>query len=189
MGIEHISRTGKTYYLHAGTTKTGKPKYFFSLKQAGELVDTIPDGFEVYENIDGQVFLRKIPKQIITLNELMLVETALREQGEVWEYQAEIKKNAIIVYESGNDIGGMSDLMMTYRGRPISTAERLRYAHYMAVMRFVLEDKDVRLFSTERFCFRGSIDDWIYIGGPGQLGDQISTYIKHLGQESFYQQF
>jgi len=187
MTITHTSRTGKTYYLHAGITKTGKPKYFFSLKQDGALVDTIPEGVEIYENVNGQVFLRKIPKHIITQEELTIVDSALKAHGEIWEYRAEVKKDAIWVHESGTDAGGISDLIMTYTGRPMSTDEQLRHAHYMAVMRFVLADKEERTFVTERFCFKGSIDDWIFVGGPAPLADQVDKYIKHLRQDSFYE--
>jgi hypothetical protein len=189
MTVTHTSRTGKIYFLHAGVTKTGKAKYFFSLKQDAEQVDAIPEGFEIYENVNGQVFLRRIQKQIITPEELALVEGALREQGEAWEYRTEIKKNAIWVYESGTDVGGISDLIATYTGRPMSTAEQLRHAHYMAVMRFVLTDKTARTFVTERYCFKGSVDDWIFVDGPAQLADQVGKYIQHLGRESFYELF
>jgi hypothetical protein len=189
MTIHRTFRTGKTYYLHAGVTKTGKPKHFFSLKQDGKLADTIPDGFEVHENVNGQVFLRKIPKPIITPKELELVVSALREYGEVWEYQVEVKKNTITVYESGTDIDGISDMLMTYVGRALTADEKLQRTNYMAVMRFVLEDKEARLFVTERFCFKGRIDDWIFVDGPSPLADQVDKYVKHLGQNSFYDLF
>jgi hypothetical protein len=189
MTIQYTSRTGKTYYLHAGETKTGKPKYFFSQKQGGAPVDTIPDGFEIYENVEGQVFLRRIPKQIIKSEELALVQAALKSHGEAWEYRAEVKKDMITVYESGTDIGGISDMIAAYTGRPFTEAEKLQHAHYMAVLRFVLEDKKARLFTTERFCFRGSVDDWIHVGGPGPLTDQVGKYIKHVGRESIYELF
>lgn len=189
MTIQHTSRTGKTYYLHVGRTKTGKPKYFFSLKKDGELVDAVPGGFEIYENVDGQVFLRRIPKQVILPEELTMVETALKAHGETWEYRTEAKKNAIIVYECGPDIGGISDLINAYAGRSWTDTERQQHARYMAVMRFVLEDKDARLFTTERFCFKGGIDDWIYVDGPATLSDQLEKYVKHLGQDSFYALF
>ncbi|MDP6631790.1 MAG: hypothetical protein QGH42_09850 [Kiritimatiellia bacterium] len=187
MSIQHTSRTGKTYYLHTGVTKTGKPKYFFSTKLDGELADTIPDGFEIYENVNGQVFLRRIPKQIILPDELALVETVLKAHGEDWEYQAEVKKDTITVYECGTDIGRISELIKAYAGRSWTDEEKRQHAHYMAVMRFVLEDKMNRLFTTERFCFKGSIDDWIYVGGPAELSDQVGKHIKHLGQDSFYE--
>lgn len=59
----------------------------------------------------------------------------------------------------------------------------------MAVLRFILVDKKARRFVTERFCFRGSVDDWIHIGGPGPLADQVSEYVEHLGRESMYELF
>jgi hypothetical protein len=189
VSIEYTSRTSKTYYLHAGVTKTGKPKYFFSQKQDGALIDAIPDGFEIYENVERLVFLRRIPKQIILPEELALVETALRRHGEDWQYKNEVKKDTITVYECGADIGGLSEMAMSFGQRPLSDAERSRFAHYMAVLRFVLVDKEARTFVSERFCFRGSVDDWIHIGGPGSLTDQVGKYVKHLGRESMYELF
>jgi hypothetical protein len=59
----------------------------------------------------------------------------------------------------------------------------------MAVLRFILTDKKARRFVTEIFCFRGSVDDWIHIGGPGTLTDQVCKYVKHLGGESIYELF
>jgi len=32
MAITHVNTKGKTYYLHQGVTKTGKPKYHFTMK-------------------------------------------------------------------------------------------------------------------------------------------------------------
>jgi hypothetical protein len=189
VSIEYTSRTCKTYYLHAGVTKTGKPKYFFSQKQDGAQVDTIPDGFEIYENVEGLVFLRRIPKQIILPEELALVKTALRRHGEDWQYKDEVKKDTITVYECGTDMAGLNEMTMMFSRRPLSDAEKLRSAHYMAVLRFVLADKEARTFVTQRFCFRGSVDDWIHIGGPGPLTDQVGKYVKHLGRESMYELF
>jgi hypothetical protein len=188
MTVQHTSRRGKTYYLHTKATKKGNTKHYFSLKPDGELVDAIPDGFEIYENVNGQVFLRRTPKQIIQPEELALVESALRRHGAAWQYRAEIKKNAIVVYECATDIGRI-DAIMRHAGKAMSDAEKLEFAQYLAVMRFVLEEKRVRHFTTERFCFKGSIDNWVYVGGPADLEDQVDKYIRHLGQDSFYDLF
>jgi hypothetical protein len=49
----------------------------------------------------------------------------------------------------------------------------------------VLADPEKRLFLTERFCFRGSVDDWIDIGGHAQkLSVVLKKSIQHLGRES-----
>lgn len=46
---------------------------------------------------------------------------------------------------------------------------RIQNANYMAVLRFILTDPAHRRFTPERFCFRGSVDDWINIGPPAPL--------------------
>lgn len=189
MSIQYTSRIGKTYYLHAGVTKTGKPKYFFSTKQNGAPVDVIPEGFEIYENVEGQAFLRKITKQLIRPEELSRVQAALLRHGEEWQYKAQIKKDTITVYECRTDMGWLDDLAGMYGVPPLTAADKARSAHYMAVLRFTIADKLKRTFVTERFCFRGSVDDWIYIDGPADLPEQVKKYIKHLGRESMYELF
>jgi hypothetical protein len=52
--------------LHRGKTKLGNPKYFFALRDEGDLVEVIPAGYEVYENPNAQVFLRRTQSQVIT---------------------------------------------------------------------------------------------------------------------------
>ena len=96
MPIQYENRKGQTYYLHQGTTKTGKPKYFFSMKSEGSLVDRIPDGFEIYENPDARVFLRRIRPQIITADEIRVVKQGMEQFSPVKYYQIDVKKNVII---------------------------------------------------------------------------------------------
>ena len=79
MGVEYKNRKGKTHYLHVGKTKTGKPKYYFSMKKDGELVDAMPEGYEIYEHpANAQVFLRKKLPQLITDLEKDIVERELK---------------------------------------------------------------------------------------------------------------
>jgi hypothetical protein len=60
---------------------------------------------------------------------------------------------------------------------------------YSPVFRFTLVDPQERLSIAERFCFRGSIDDWMHLagGGPDPLERLAKRYVKHLGKESFYE--
>jgi len=48
MPFKYTSRRPKTYYLHQGQTKSGSPKFYFSQKADGNLVEDIPDGYEVH---------------------------------------------------------------------------------------------------------------------------------------------
>ena len=43
---------------------------------------------------------------------------------------------------------------------------------------FILTDADRRLFALERYCFRGSVDDWIAIGPVEQIDKLAVKYLK-----------
>ena len=80
MIVEYTSRTGKLYYLHIGKTKKGNDKYFFSSKKNGNLAQNIPKGYEIYENVNAQVFLRKVQPKIILDEELKIIKQELQKQ-------------------------------------------------------------------------------------------------------------
>src|SRR5436305_14998369 len=77
MPVTHVNRKRDTYYLHAGKTKTGKSRYWFSTKADGDLVDAIPEGLEIYENPDAQAFLRKESPRFIADEEIAIVTEGL----------------------------------------------------------------------------------------------------------------
>ncbi len=47
------------------------------MKSEGDLVEGIPEGFEVYENPNAQVFLRKVQPKTITDEEVEVVKRGL----------------------------------------------------------------------------------------------------------------
>src|SRR5580698_983072 len=96
--IEHVNRNGTSFFLHEGRTKTGKPKYFFSKKGEGKLASDIPNGFEIYESPNAQVFLRKIQPQLVTPEEVQIVERAARKLASGTNCLVEVKGKSIIVH-------------------------------------------------------------------------------------------
>jgi hypothetical protein len=63
----------------------------------------------------------------------------------------------------------------------------LRSVTYSPMMQFVLEDEKTREFGVERWCFRGSVDDWMMLDSGRDLKALVKKYGAHLGQESFYE--
>jgi hypothetical protein len=108
--ISHVNAKGQIYYLHQGATKTGKPKYHFVMNSEGKLADSIPEGFEIYENPNAQVFLRRIPPKIITDEERQLVAEGMRKYAGVKGYKIDVKGRAIIVYTADQSIETLADL-------------------------------------------------------------------------------
>ena len=104
MPVTHVNRKRDTYYLHTGKTKTGKPRYWFSTKIEGDLVDAMPEGYEIYENPDAQVFLRKIVPQLVTPVEIAVVEEGLKRYAPGQNCVVDVQRKQIVIYhaERGN---------------------------------------------------------------------------------------
>ncbi len=187
-GVEYTNRKGKTYYLHAGRMKKGNPRYHFSMKPPAELVKEIPEGYEIYENPNAQVYLRKImPKEILD-EEMAILEKELGAHAKPTKYIIDTKGKVINIFwtdQSGPRAGELSSFLGMARMEEFYE----RHAFFSPMIRFTLVDPQKRLFIAERYCFRGSIDDWMHLlgGGADSLQTLAARYVRHLGEESFYE--
>lgn len=191
MAITHVNRKQKTYYLHQGKTKLGNPKYFFSMKSDGNLVEVIPEGFEIYETPNAQVFLRKIPPQFIFEEEVAIVENGMANYSKLEYFQVEVKQKTICIFTPNEDASALFELFASAAlilGRKSQKIQEsvVKSLTYADNLRFTLVDQQNRLFQTERYCYLGSIDDWIEVGTIGPLKKLVKTYVGHLGQDSFF---
>jgi hypothetical protein len=189
MPITHVNAKGKTYYLHQGTTQTGKPKYHFAMKSEGNLTDSIPEGFEVYENPNAQVFLRRIAPKMITDEEKAIVSEGMRQYSDVEDFKIDVKGNAIFVYTAVQDINALMEIFQDYPRSQDQKAQMMKTLRqgiqYTPEMQFDLVDEKKRTFITQRYCYLGYIDDWIPVGRSGKLPRLVKRYVKHLGKETF----
>jgi hypothetical protein len=181
MPVTHVNRKRDTYYLHAGKTKGGKTRYWYSKNTEGDLVEAIPEGQEVYENPEAQVFLRKIVPELVTPAEIAVVKDGLGRNAPGQNCLVDVKGEHIVVYHAE---GVALDLEGFGFSFPVS------HRNYMKVMRFTLVDEKKRTFWVQRWCFRGSIDDWIDLwasGSEAKLADLVKKFCPHIGQESFFE--
>lgn len=203
MVIQYTNRVGKTYYLRQGKTKTGKPRYFFSSQQSGKgkAMDNIPEGYEIYEHPENaQVFLRKKRPRLITDIEEQFVKKHVNSLKRSRRYRVDCKDEYITIYESNADTENLKDikdifgdLLKNTPTRPGVNADdamtaliKIADQHYAAMLRFCLVDKEKRTFTVERFCFRGSIDEWVYLDGPEDFRRIVKKHVKLLGTNEFF---
>jgi hypothetical protein len=182
--VTHVNRKKDTYYLHAGKTRAGKPKYWFSKRTEGDLVEAIPKGYEVYENPDAQVFLRKQKPQVVTPEEVAVVRDGLLRHAPDQNCIVDLREEHIVVYHAERVALDLEGFGLGFRELPA------RYGNYMKVMRFTLTDELSRTFRVQRWCFRGSIDRWIDLrvsGGSGKLPELVEKFCPHIGRESFFE--
>lgn len=200
MALQYINRVGKTYYLRQGTTKTGKPRYFFTARQdgKGEALAELPEGYEIYEHPENaQVFLRKRRPQLITDLEEQLLEKRLDAVESSRRYLVDRKDRCITVYESNNDTSALKGIFGDFlskapagaglpTGDALSALVNVADHHYTAVLRFCLRDAEKRTFTAERFCFRGAVDGWIHLGAPDGFSTLVEKWLSVLGQDEFF---
>ena len=107
MTIKHINYKGDTYYLHEKRNAAGKSKYYFSKSTEGNLLENIPEKYEIYENPNGQVFLRPESKKIISEKEIEIVKSSIKKYSNLESFKIDVKKNTIVIYEPDQNITEM----------------------------------------------------------------------------------
>jgi len=196
MPITYTNRTGVTYYLCQGVTKTGKPRYYFAREPQGNLLEQIPEGYIISESVNGIVSLVKARPAQILPDEVAAVESAVRRHPKSRNYRVGIKQNRVEVYER---VGPEADdLAPIFRGLGVmgpGLTERLQArlesnAQFTPVMRFVLKDAEQRVFQAQRMCYRGSIDDFIDLHGEmGSIDELVRRLVPTLGTDEFLELF
>ena len=188
MSFTYTNRKGFTYYLCQTTTRTGKTRYYFAREPKDTPVEKLPVGYQVEESVNAVVSLVKTRPQLIFPEELATVEAALKKLPRRHKYRVSIKNKQIVIYESrgadfGEMIAGIGWSMPASIGREFEE----RHAQFSPIMRFILEEPEERIFSPQRWCFRGSIDDWIHIGVPGEIEELAKELIPLLGTDDFFE--
>lgn len=190
--FHYTNRVGDTYHLQATPGKSGKTKYSFARKPTGVAVERLPEGYEVREHPEtGQVVVRRIKPSAILPQEKTLLEKAIREQTDGLLFIVDLEERSLVVYTSEMDADARLGLLRHFVPMNSATAqglkqEMLRNARYAKMMRFTLADPEARLFNVDRWCFRGSIDDWYFLEGHQPLSALAEKYVRHLGQDSFF---
>jgi hypothetical protein len=191
--VQHVNRRGETYYLLVGKTKTGKPKYYVSKKPQGTPAPAIPEGYEIHESpANGLVHVRKIRPTRVLAAEREQASVSVRALTGIELFFIEIEDDSLVVYWPDRDPETSSGLVGFLLGGTQECVDSMKewtiqHMRYTPVMRFTLVDEERRQFTAERWCFLGSIDDWLPLDGPAPLTKLLKKYVPHLGQESLYE--
>lgn len=160
------------------------------MKKDGRLVDNIPNGYEIYENPNGQVFLRKLQPKLITDEEIGLVKEGIKKYSPDKNCKIDVKKNVLFVYAPDQDIKELSAILSIFPSSK-SSAENEQllstFISYSPVFQFVLIDSKRRIFRTQRYCYLGSKEGWIEIGQEDILSSHCKRYLKHIGKDSYFE--
>jgi len=186
MVLTHTNRKGDTYYLHQSLK--AKRRFFFSKNEDGKLVEKIPEGYEIYENPNGLVYLRKARPKMFSDEEIAIVENGMRDYADLEFYKVDVKGNTITIFLPLQDVDAIKETISLCSFKP--PKEIMRILHkiitFAPEMQLVLTDKEKRLFSLKRYCYGGPTGYWMTLSSSSNLTSLVKKFFKHLKKESFF---
>ena len=193
--LQHSNRHGVAFYLHQGTTKTGKPKYYVAKTVGAGKLATMPAGFEFAESVNGVVSIRRVdnsPKRIADAD-VEFVRSEVARHRHLRHHRVEAVKAEIVIYEQ---TGAMSDdeLQETARslGVPTEVFEQRMGAGLWAkrrcqpVMRFLASTAQADGYVVQRMTYRGE-GGWSYPLAHGSLAGLVRDFVPRVGTERFFE--
>jgi hypothetical protein len=186
--LAYKNRLGICFYLHEGTTKTGKPRYFLAKNVGKGALSRIPEGFELCESINGVVSVRRTRESQFSVppDDVAAVRHALERYVHLRYYEVRVVDSAIVIYEP--DLKpeqfavvasrlGIGSLPANY------ISEQMKRARYAPVMKFEAQGECYTVF---RMTYRGH-GGWSYPLTGGSLAALVRDYIPKLGTEEFFE--
>jgi len=105
----------------------------------------------------------------------------MRKCASVRDYKIEVKGKVIVIYLADQDSDALDRIFQEHASSLVEKARIMtvlrQQLHYSPMMQFILMDEQRRRFWPQRYCFRGSIDDWIGIGLPDTLLRSCSPFV------------
>ncbi|WP_163538665.1 hypothetical protein [Gracilibacillus sp. YIM 98692] len=182
MVVQYTNFRGDEYFLHARQTKKGNLSYYFKKNDSNTKVESIPEGYEIYEHPNGRVFLTKIAKKKIKDEELRLMEKAIQLYSPIKDFKLDVKQKSIYIYTYENPVSIDEEPLV------VEALSDPKYKTYDVQLCFTLVDKKTREFKVERKSYTGEKEDqWLFLEQSTDLQSIVEKYVKHLGKESFYQ--
>ena len=188
MSIQYTNRKKKIYFIHQGKTKKGNPKYTLS-QSTHKALDAIPEGYEIYENPNAQVFLRRIKPRLINKNEELLVQEVLKELIEKKYCKIIIEQKTITIYLADQDVNRMRELV---KDSPKAQEEELeviidQIITYSPVIQLILFSPEERLFIVKMVDYEEGERIWEVVEDPGDLESLLSIICQEIDIEAYYQ--
>jgi Lhr-like helicase len=188
MAISYKNFKKDIYYLHVTKSKKGNPRYYFSKSKNGKLVAQIPEGYEIYENPNAQVFLRKKMPQLILEEEIKIVEQSLKRNKSFNNYKLTVLYNILTIYLPDQDIEELRAIVSIFNKSSTKIEDILLSSiRYSPQMRFQLEDHEKRKYSIWRYYYGAKKEEWLYLDSSTNLEKLSKKYCYHLGKDSYFE--
>ena len=187
MPVQYTNRKGKIYFLHEGSTKKGNPKYTLSQSKEGAL-NIIPEGYEIYENPNAQVFLRRIKPKLIKKTEEILVKEKFIKLIEQKYCKLTVEKKTITIYLADQDVEKIREI---WKNTPRAQKEGVevlidKEITYSPVIQLVLQSQKERLFVVKIVYYEEGNRMWEIVNTSDRLEYLIPIISEEIDVETYY---
>ena len=186
MALVFQNLKGDNYFVKSKLTKTGKMTFFLTKTLDEKCLDILPYTYEVFEKYDsGMMFIRKAQPKQFSDNEMKIIESELKKNKSLMDSKIDTYGDEIKIYtvEQDEEMDRMENRLFGF-----NSYKMLKYRRYDERMKIKVSGTgDDRQFEVMRFCYRGSIDDWITIDVGDDLKALATHNLVHLGKDSFYE--
>lgn len=189
--LAYTNRRGDVFYLHAGKTKTGKPRYFVAKKVGDGALAAMPEGWEFTESVNCVVSVRRIDPEVPTIpaEDLAVVRAELGRRAHLRFHRADAVQGSIIVFEPQGGVSlegiavtakslGMDPRLVEQRLAGLQTRNR-----YTPVLKFTPCGRDG--YALHRMTYRGD-GGWSWELKRGPLAKVAAKILRLVGTERFF---
>jgi len=186
MTVEYTNRSGQTYYLHKKITNRGNFRYYFSKDNEINLAEKIPESFEIYENPNGQVFLRRKNKSFINEKDIKMVESLISENTDIEHFFVNSQGKTIIVYLPDIDLDEISGMLnVTMVGDSIKLNQfnpgNMTYSPYINI----IFDSDKNAYTMEKVDKDDDLKRWTIIDTSDDMKSLILNNINAFENKTY----
>lgn len=191
MFLTYKNRLGKSHFFRAATTAKGGIRYYITKSDNfPDLIETLPEGFEIYEDPhDGRVIFRKIVPCAVTQAELDLVQKAVETLSDLKDILIQGEGETIVIWHSQfNSISGQDENLTAEEAVEFYGEGINAWKKYYADFIFILIDADERIFRAARRVYM-SLGGGSYTPlkeGIGSLQYLTEKFCPYMGRESYF---
>jgi len=183
------------FYIKSKKTKKGNTTYYMTKKLDDQCLDAEPEGFEVFEKPDTRtIFIRRRKPNKFGLKGVNIIKKELRKNKNIADFTIDINGALAKIYttelEDERDnvfSGGLQDLLFSKNQMNVFRKIFQRYEERMRIK--LVEKKGKKEYLVYRYCYRGSVDDWIVIDAGDDLSQLAKDNLHLIGTEAYFESF
>ncbi len=188
--FKYTNRKGEDHYIRATETAKGGIRYYIvknSPEKYKDLIEEVPNDFEVVETPEEArvIFRKRVPK-LITDEERLIVEDAVRELSDLKDFIVFVDGDLLTVfYSQFNSIAGQEENLTAEEADELNYGDTKKWKRYFEGLYFRITNVKKRTFEVSRRTFLRLFDTGTAcLETSDDIQYLADKYCQHLGRDT-----